>query len=122
MLKRNLTRFFAVTMIVFMTYSVSFAADDTRYIRIKFSRGATSTQYRGNIKSDQNVCFELKAKNGQQLTASVSSDDGAVLFYLVDSEIGDENVDMTIDHTGDTELCVKNDGNTTNFFVNFEIH
>src|SRR5438094_933501 len=112
MLKRNLIRIFAVTMIIFMAYSVSFGD-----IRIRFARGRTSATMSGSLRGGGVVCYVAGARDGQTLSATVSSRNGRVDFLDMNSTSYSEFMKFTGDH----RLCISNNGRTTRYTLTVSI-
>ncbi|MBK6725452.1 MAG: hypothetical protein IPG58_19975 [Acidobacteria bacterium] len=84
--------------------------------RLKFSKGATSTTYSGDANADDARRFVLACRAGQQLSASLSSNSGCVVF----SDGGSSFSSFT--NRGDNYLSVRNScGSATRFTINVRI-
>jgi hypothetical protein len=84
--------------------------------RINFARGRTSATVSGRINGEMDRSFVLGAKNGQWLTASVSSRNGCVQFTNGSTGISYET------RSGNNYLYIVNRcRNTTNFTITVSI-
>lgn len=84
--------------------------------RIRFPRGRTSTSTSGKINGQMDRSFVLSAKNGQWLTASVSSRNGCVQFTNGSTGISYET------GSGNNYLYIINRcRNTTNYTITVSI-
>ncbi len=75
MLRTQSVRFLLLTLVVLLASSEIFAQK-----RIRFARGRTSATVSGSIKSGGKRTFVIRARQGQTLTAVVSSSNGEVTF------------------------------------------
>ena len=112
MLKRNLVRIFAVTMIVFMTYSDSFAD-----IRVRFAPGRTSATMSNTIAADRAQCYVAGARRGQTINATLSSRNGRVTFV----DTGETSYSKYLERNGDHTFCVRNYGRATSYSLTVSI-
>lgn len=84
--------------------------------RINFARGRTSATVSGKVNGQMDRSFVLGAKNGQWLTASVSSRNGCVQFTNGSTGISYET------RTGNNYLYIINRcRNTTSFTITVSI-
>ncbi|MBX3289839.1 MAG: hypothetical protein KF855_10910 [Acidobacteria bacterium] len=79
--------------------------------RITFPKGKSSARKAGKISTGGRICYFLRAKSGQKLTASVSSLSGRVNIF----ESGDTVYSETVETTGDQSVCVDNLGRATRY-------
>src|SRR5688500_14864186 len=91
-------------------------SDVSAQSRINFARGRTSTSVSGRINGQMDRSFVLGAKNGQWLTASVSSRNGCVQFTNGSTGISYET------RSGNNYLYIINRcRNTTSFTITVSI-
>ena len=112
MLKQNLVRIIALALIVFITCTDSFAD-----IRIRFARGRTSATMAGSIRKGGRICYVAGARNGQTMTAAVSSKSGKVVFL----ENGETSYTLYIEITGDQTVCLDNLRGSTTYTLTVSI-
>lgn len=83
--------------------------------RIKFAKGAVSSRVSGGIDSKSRRSFVLKASAGQYLSANVSSSNNCVVFDNDSRAIGFTT------GSGDNQIVIYNDCESTNFSVTVAI-
>src|SRR5690349_16538687 len=110
----KLTGIFFIAITAFSTVSVN-AAPDTR---IRFARGRTSTTVSGNVRSGGRVCYVAGAREGQTLTATLSSRTGKARIF----ESGDTSYNMSVEIAGDQSICVDNLGGATRYTLTVSIN
>ena len=94
-----------------------FVSDASSQTRIRFARGRTSASVAGYLAGNEIRAFVLAARNGQQLTANVSSGNGCVKF------VGEGTSQDFTTSGGDNGLRIINDcGRRTNFTLTVSVH
>lgn len=103
-----------LTIAVFSTVSVDAALDT----RIRFARGRTSATVSGTVGSGGRVCYVAGAREGQTLTATVSSRTGRARIF----ESGDTSYNLSVEISGDQSICVDNLGGATKYTLTVSIN
>jgi hypothetical protein len=71
-----------VTFVLLLSSVVPAAAQqESKVIRVRFAKGATSRTYKGSVSHSTNT-YVVKARKGQVMTVAVSSSDGEALFSI----------------------------------------
>lgn len=86
-------------------------------IRIKFPRGRTSATMTGRVGNGGRVCYFAGAREGQTLTATVSSHTGKVNIL----ESGELSYSYEIEISGDQSVCVDNLSRATSYILTVSI-
>lgn len=107
-----LTKLFALFAIILLSDFTTLAD-----IRIKFPRGRTSATMTGRVGNGGRVCYFAGAREGQILTATVSSRTGKVNIF----ESGETSYSYKIETSGDQSVCVDNLGRATNYTLTVSI-
>ena len=110
----KLTAIFLFVVTVISTVAIN-AAKDTR---IRFARGRTSASVSGTVGSGGRVCYVAGAKEGQTLTATISSRTGKAQIL----ESGDTSYSLTVEYSGDQSICVDNLGGATRYTLTVSIN
>lgn len=104
--------FFAVAILV----TTIFVSDGLSQTRIRFARGRTSASVAGYLAGNEIRKFVLGARNGQQLSANISSGNGCVKF------VGEGTSEDFTTARGDNDLRIINDcGRRTNFTLTVSV-
>ena len=110
---RKLLSVVAVSMLL----TAMFVSDVSSQTRIRFARGRTSASVAGFLAGNEIRKFVLGARNGQHLTANVSSGNGCVKF------VGEGTTEDFTTTGGDNDLRIINDcGRRTNFKLTVSIN
>ena len=97
--------------------STIFVSKGLSQTRIRFARGRTSTSASGYIAGNEIRKFLLSAREGQQLSANVSSGNGCVQF------VGEGTSVSYNTYRGDNDLrIINNCGRRTNFRLTVSIY
>ena len=110
--KITLTLLFVITLISVTSIN---AAMDTR---IRFARGRTSATVNGTATSGGRVCYVAGARQGQTLTATLSSRTGKAQIF----ESGDTSYTLEVEQSGDQSICVDNLGGATRYTLTVSIN
>ena len=86
-------------------------------IRIRFPRGRTSATMTGKVGTGERVCYFARARQGQTLTATVSSRSGRVAIF----ESGETSYSYVIEVSGDQSVCVDNLSRATTYTLTVSI-
>ena len=86
-------------------------------VRLRFARGRTSATVAGKVNRGGRVCYVAAARQGQTLTATVSSQSGNTRIF----ESGETSYTLRIDLPGDQSICVDNLGDTTKYTLSVSI-
>ena len=86
-------------------------------IRIRFAKGRTSATVAGKVARGDRICYVAGARQGQLLTATVSSNTGRVRIF----ESGETAYTYEIDITGDQSVCVDNLGRAATYRLTVSI-
>lgn len=93
--------------------------------RIRFAKGKTSTVVSGTILKNSNKCFILGARQGQKITATVSSRSSKVQFPWYGGAQAYEGGGTTNYRKqasgGDETICIEIFGKPTNFLLTISI-
>lgn len=112
-MKRRIPYFLALMMIFVMS-----TTDLSAQTRIKFARGATSKTVTGTIGVNSGVAganyrkFVLNVRNGQTISATLSSRNGDVAFTDNDGT----SLRYRADYSGDHEINIYNGGAKSSTF------
>ncbi len=112
-MKRRIPYLLALMMVFVMSVT-----DLSAQTRISFARGATSKTVGGTIGTNRGVAggnyrkFVLNVRNGQTISATVSSNNGDVVFTDNDST----SVRYRADYSGDHEINIYNGGGSSTKF------
>ena len=110
----KLTAIFIFAVVVFWTVSVNAALDT----RIRFARRRTSATVSGAVGSGRRVCYVAGAREGQTLTATLSSRTGKAQIF----ESGDTSYNLSVEISGDQSICVDNLGGATRYTLTVSIN
>jgi hypothetical protein len=110
----KITAIFLFIITVISTVSINAALDT----RIRFARGRTSASVSGTVSSGGRVCYVAGAKEGQTLTATLSSRTGKAQIL----ESGDTSYNLTVEYSGDQSICVDNLGGSTRYTLTVSIN
>ena len=94
-----------------------FATHTWADIRIRFARGRTSATVTGRVASGGRVCYAAGARQGQTLSATLSSSTGKAQIF----ESGDTSYSYEVEQPGDQSICVDNLGRTTSYTLTVSI-
>jgi hypothetical protein len=96
--------------------SVTAAAPRTR---VRFKPGQNSTTVTGRLATNGLKSYVLRARQGQILTATLSSDNGKVDF--TQGNVHDTQYSITVENSGDVEIMVDNHGGPTRYTLTISI-
>ena len=106
MLKKISVKVLVLSMIVFVTCSDSMAQT-----RIRFRRGTSSATVSGTLAPGVTRGYVLGARNGQVLSATLSSGNGRVDF--TQGNLHDTQYSMTVERNGDVYISIDNHGRSS---------
>ena len=106
----------AVAMVLMMAVSSAMAGTRTR---VRFKPGQNSTTVTGRLATNGLKTYVLRAKQGQTLTATLSSTNGKVDF--TQANVHDTQYSVTVETTGDVEVMIDNHGGTTSYTLTISI-
>lgn len=72
----------AAFMLLLPFFVTATAQQESKTIRVRFVKGATSRIYKGSVSHSINT-YVVKARKGQVMTVAVSSSDGEALFSII---------------------------------------
>ncbi len=78
------------TLLATLVISATASAADVRTERVQFHKGANSATVQGTIKGYETVDYVLGARKGQSMNVSLSSDNGANYFNIIEPGKTDE--------------------------------
>ena len=104
MIKKLSIKIMVLSMVLMMSLT-----DLNAQTRVRFRRGSNSTTISGTLGAGVTRGYVLGAKNGQNLTATVSSSNGKVDF--TQGNYHDSQYSMTVEKNGDTYISIDNHGN-----------
>ena len=87
--------------------------------RVSFKSGQNSTTVTGRLGANGVKSYVLRARQGQVLTATLSSDNGKVDF--TQANVHDTQYSITVENTGDVEVMVDNHGGPTRYTLTISI-
>ncbi|MBD0372424.1 MAG: hypothetical protein ICV60_16390 [Pyrinomonadaceae bacterium] len=87
--------------------------------RVRFKPGRNSTTVTGRLATNGLKTYVLRARQGQTLTATLSSTNGKVDF--TQGAVHDTQYTVTVDSTGDVEVMIDNHGGPTNYTLTISI-
>lgn len=106
----------AVAFALLMAVSSVMAAPRTR---VRFKPGQNSTTVTGRIATNGLKTYVLRARQGQTLTATLSSSNGKVDF--TQANVHDTQYSISVESTGDVEVLIDNHGGPTNYTLTISI-
>jgi hypothetical protein len=106
----------AVTFALMMAVSSVMAGARTR---VRFKPGQNSTTVTGRLATSGLKTYVLRARQGQTLTATLSSANGKVDF--TQANVHDTQYSVTVEATGDVEVMIDNHGGPTNYTLTISI-
>jgi hypothetical protein len=86
--------------------------------RIKFAKGSSSAIINGRIGTGSRICYFLKARQGQKLSAKVSSANRKVMIF----ESGYPVWEYMIEVDGDVSVCLDNYSKSTFYKLEVSIN
>jgi hypothetical protein len=87
--------------------------------RVRFRPGTNSTTVTGKLAANGLKTYVLRAKQGQTLTATLSSTNGKVDF--TQANVHDTQYSFTVETTGDVEVMIDNHGGLTNYVLTISV-
>jgi hypothetical protein len=111
-MKTKVALTFAIVLIL-VGSSIAFSQD----LRIRFPKGRTSATINGRIGNGGRICYFARARQGQTLTATVSSRSGKVQIF----ESGETSYSYVIEQTGEQSVCVDNLSRATTYLLTVSI-
>ena len=87
--------------------------------RVSFQPGRNSRTVTGRLATDGLKTYVLRARQGQTLTATLSSGNGKVDF--TQGNVHDTQYSVTLESTGDVEVMIDNHGGPTNYTLTISI-
>lgn len=112
--KAKALRTFAVLMVVVMAYTAGYPQT-----RIRFARGRTSASVRGKLVKQGSIQYVLGARDGQTISATVSSANGRVTITGANGR-GSTDYEI-IASDGDNYIGLYNDGRATSYTLTISI-
>lgn len=109
------TRTIVLAIAILSLFTVSFGSYQVN--RIRFAKGKTSTVIRGTIPNADKICYFARGRQGQKLTASVTSKTGKVVIF----ETGETSYTEHFRVNGDQSICVDNLGKASSFTLSVSI-
>lgn len=104
MIKKLSVKFLVLSMVLIMSLT-----DLNAQTRVRFRRGSNSATISGTLAAGVTRGYVLGARNGQVLSATVSSSNGKVDF--TQGNYHDSQYSMTIERNGDAYISIDNHGN-----------
>ncbi|HVE59187.1 MAG TPA: hypothetical protein VNB22_20355 [Pyrinomonadaceae bacterium] len=105
-----------VKILVLMMIGVMFTTDSMAQTRVRFAKGRSSATFSGTIRPGSSVrSYVLRAREGQTLTATLSSGNGKCDFTQGDYE--DTQYSQVIEEDGDVTFSIDNHGKRATTFT-----
>lgn len=79
----------AATLVIVFAPALAPAQDAIREVRVQFPRGASSTTIKGILKGRETIDYKLAAAAGQRMTVTLTTDNTANSFNLIEPGAGD---------------------------------
>ncbi|MCA1557312.1 MAG: hypothetical protein LC731_02090 [Acidobacteria bacterium] len=87
--------------------------------RVRFKPGRNSATVTGKLAASGLKTYVLRAKQGQVLTATLSSGNGKVDF--TQGNVHDTQYSITVENTGDVEVMIDNHGGATKYTLTISV-
>lgn len=110
MLKKLSAKVLILSIVLMFTVS-----DLTAQTQIRFRRGSNSATISGTLGAGVTRGYYLRARQGQALTATVSSTNGKVDF--TQGSLHDSQYSMTVEENGNVYISLDNHGNRATKFT-----
>ena len=105
-----------VKILVLAMIGVMFTTDSLAQTRVRFAKGRSSATFSGTIRPGTSVrSYVLRAREGQTLTATLSSGNGKCDFTQGDYE--DTQYSQVIEEDGDVTFSIDNHGKRSTTFT-----
>lgn len=105
-----------VKLLVLMMIGVMFTTDSMAQTRVRFAKGRSSASFSGTIRPGTSIrSYVLRAREGQTLTATLSSGNGKCDFTEGDYE--DTQYSQVIEEDGDVTFSIDNHGSRSTTFT-----
>jgi hypothetical protein len=79
----------AAALVITLAPVLALAQDAIREVRVQFPRGASSTTLKGTIAGRETIDYKLGAAAGQRMTVTLTTDNTANSFNLIEPGAGD---------------------------------
>jgi len=79
----------AAALVLTLAPALALAQDAIREVRVQFPRGASSTTIKGTLKGRETIDYKLGAAAGQRMTVTLTTDNTANYFNLIEPGAGD---------------------------------
>ncbi len=111
----------SVKLLILMMVGVMSVTDLSAQTRVRFARGRSSATFSGTIRPGTSVrSYVLRAREGQTLTATLSSGNGKCDFTQGDYE--DTQYSQVVEEDGDVTFSIDNHGpRATSFTLTISI-
>ena len=80
---------FAAALVIAFAPALVLAQDAIREVRVQFPRGASNTTIKGTLKGRETIDYTLAATAGQRMTVTLTTDNTANYFNLIEPGAGD---------------------------------
>ncbi|MGI8554793.1 MAG: hypothetical protein ACR2LT_00320 [Pyrinomonadaceae bacterium] len=112
---KKLAMYISILTMVLLFASVNLTAQT----RIKFKRGRNSATVSGTLAPSGARTYVLRARRGQNVTATLSSANGKIDF--TQRAVHDTQFNETVDESGDVRIMIDNHGGRTRYTLTVSI-